>query len=115
MTKENLYQPKAIPVQNLWYRDCFRHSYTTTTFSKKKVPSGENKKRQDAYENEEDKRAERLAKRREKRRKVLEKETPEDRQHRLAKCTATSWDFAENGNKVRASFMDFSGSVNRES
>jgi hypothetical protein len=52
------------------------------------VPSGENKKRQDAYENEEDKRAERLAKRREKRRKVLEKETPEDRQHRLAKCTA---------------------------
>jgi hypothetical protein len=30
----------------------------------------------------------------------------EDRQYRLPKCTATSCDFAENGNKVGASFMN---------
>jgi pullulanase/glycogen debranching enzyme len=48
-----------------------------------------------------DKRAENLGKRREKKRKGLEKETKEDKQYRMAKRIGTPWDFAENGNKVR--------------
>jgi hypothetical protein len=74
------------------------------------MPSGKNKKRQN--ENEEDKCAERLTKRREKKRK----NSIENASSISVGKEYTVGDFAENGNKVRASFTTsrLSTNANRE-